>query len=57
MSYRLDAHDRGDCDEGFFDDPRGTAELTLECWIAGDVDKVTFRSCHSACSSEIEMES
>jgi hypothetical protein len=57
MSYRLDAHDRGDCDEGFFDDPRGTAELTLECWIAGDVDKVTFRSCHSAYSSEIEMES
>jgi hypothetical protein len=45
------------CDEGFFDDPRGTAVLTLERWIAGDVDKVTFRSCHLVCSSDIEMES
>ena len=40
MSYRLDAHDRGHRDEGSFDDPGGTAELTLERWIAGDVDEV-----------------
>jgi hypothetical protein len=39
-SYRLDAHDRGHRDEGSFDDPGGTAELTLERWIAGDVDEV-----------------
>jgi hypothetical protein len=53
----FDAHDRGHRDEGSFDDPGGTAELTLEGWIAGDVDEVHLRSCHSVCSSDIDMES